>query len=527
LGGLAAISGSMLALATVGMISTPAAARPAQATPRAAPVTNGAWTVYHRDNAHTGYDPTQATASGATTGWVSGTFDAAVYAQPLVYQGVVYVATLNNTVYAINQADGSTIWFKNLGAPTTTGWICGNVSPQGILGTPVIDTSTNRIYVTAFMSTHVFTVFGLDLANSGNIVRQTDLPTYGGAMDWKIQQERGALAVANGYVYVPIGGRAGDCNDGSILFQGWVYAIPTSGTAPVLHWNTGGSGGSSIWSPGGVVVDDSTGRVFVTTGNGNCPSSYDNYNDAVVRLSPTLGLEDYFAPADWHNNWSCNDEDLGSSSTILINPNLAFQSGKWGTGFLLNPQSLGGIDGQLYPTPKPAAYVEANVCRGDHSAANYGSYAYAAPYVYLSCESNGMVGLRVDTAAHTFSGCGATCSAPSWNVGAGKVYGAPIVAGGVVWAVDTNGTGLTGMNAATGATVFQSAGFGARRFSSPTEAGGQIFVSADNVVRQFTMVKACSGATLTANPASPQAAGTAETLTASGVTACSSPLYMF
>ena len=58
-------------------------------------------------------------------------------------------------------------------------------------------------------------------------------------------------------------GSLGDCNDGSILFQGWVYAIPTSGTGAVLHWNTGGSGASSIWAPGGVVVDDGTLRALV------------------------------------------------------------------------------------------------------------------------------------------------------------------------------------------------------------------------------------------------------------------------
>ncbi len=501
------------------------AAPHATAAPKAAAVvTNGSWPVYHHDNAHTGFDASQQSVSGATAGWVSGAFDGAVYAEPLVYQGVVYVATLNNTVYAINQADGSALWSKNLGAPETGGWLCGNVSPQGILGTPVVDTAANRIYVAAFMSTDVWTIFGLDLGNLGNIVLQTTIPgNYaGGAFDWKIQQERGALAVANGYVYVPIGGRNGDCNDGSILFQGWIFGIPTNGSNSLAEWNTGGSGGSSIWAPGGVVVDDTTGKVFVTTGNGNCPSTYDNYNDAVVRLSASLALEDYFAPSDWRLNWSCNDEDLGSSSTILISPTLAFQSGKRGGGFLVNPKSLGGIGGQLYP---PSAQ---NVCLGKTGAANYSSYAYAAPYVYLSCESNGIVGLKVDTAAPSFSGCAssATCVAPSWHTGAGKLYGPPIVAGGLVWAVDTNGSGLTGFDAATGGVVYQSAAFAARRFSTPTEAGGQVFVASDTVVREFNLVPACTNATLTPNLGSPQAAGTAVLLTAT-ITNCASPLYKF
>jgi hypothetical protein len=520
-GVLAAVVSVVVCLATTGVVGAGATA-PQKSPVRAAPVTNGAWTVYHRDDAHTGFDPTQPTAAGATTGWVSGTFDAAVYAEPLVYQGVVYVATLNNTVYALNQQDGTTIWFKNLGAPTSSGWNCGNVSPQGILGTPVIDVSTNRIYVAALLSTHTYWVFGLDLANSGNVVLQTAIPTVGGFFDWKIQQERGALALRNGYVYVPMGGRDGDCNDGSIIYQGWVFAVPTSGSGgTVLHWNSGGAGEASIWAPGGIAVDDSTGRIFFATGQGGCPSTYNDYNDAVIRLSPTVTLEDYFAPFDWHN-LSCTDADIGSASPVLISPTLAFQAGKPGQGYLVNPQSLGGIDGQLYP----AKNTNVPVCLGDTNAANYGSYAYAAPYVYLECEGNGMVGLKIDTAAPSFSTCDATCASPSWHSGTGT-YGAPIVAGGIVWAVSTSGAGLTGFDAATGAVVFQSAAFSARRFSTPTEAGGQIFVASNTVVREFDMVKACTGETLTATPPSPQTAGTPETLTASGVTNCTNPLYRF
>jgi hypothetical protein len=33
-----------------------------------------------------------------------------------------------------------------------------------------------------------------------------------------------------------------------------------------------------------------------------------------------------------------------------------------GTGFLLNPAALGGVDGQVFPTPKPATYSEEPAC---------------------------------------------------------------------------------------------------------------------------------------------------------------------
>src|SRR5260370_25967273 len=87
-------------VAVAGLLVAAASGVPAAPTAQVAPhgitrpkspavVTNGSWAVYHHDNAHTGFDGTQPTASGATTGWVSGTFDHSVYAEPLVYQGVV------------------------------------------------------------------------------------------------------------------------------------------------------------------------------------------------------------------------------------------------------------------------------------------------------------------------------------------------------------------------------------------------------------------------------------------------------
>src|ERR1700694_4453064 len=128
--------------------SQPAHAAPSIPAPAAA--ANGSWTTYHPDNAHTGYDPL-APAIGAvapTPGWVLTTLDAEVYAEPLIYGGLVYVATLNNTVYALNQTDGTVVWARKLGAPVTTGWTCGPFPSQGILGTPVIDTAAGRIYAT-------------------------------------------------------------------------------------------------------------------------------------------------------------------------------------------------------------------------------------------------------------------------------------------------------------------------------------------------------------------------------------------
>src|SRR5438309_7180628 len=476
---LAAAAALILAPVTVLAFGAGAKAPGARATvvPKTAVTPNGAWTTYHHDNAHTGYDPSAptATSAAATPGWTLATLDGEVYAETLIFNGVVYAATLNNTVYALNQTDGSVLWSKNVGPAQTSGWVCGNVGSAGILGTPVIDPVANRIYVAAEIagSTPAFHVFGLDLGNSGNIVMDVAITgaNVPAGFDWKIQQQRGALALANATVYVPIGGRAGDCFDNGIPYFGWVIGVPIGGGANYV-WRTP-STAESVWAAGGVVVDDTSHNIFVATSNA-IPCSGATYSDAIVRLTPTLTSPSFFQPNDWQSNWCGPDSDLGSASPTLISPTLMFTAGKHGGGFLLDPTNLGGLDGQLYPTPKPATYAQADVCFGNTSDATFGSFAYAAPFVYVECEGRGLVALNVNTSTNSFSPCDAACAGPDWSAGGSTTFGPPIVAAGAVWVASNSG--LYAFNAANGAQIFHSASFGINRFVTPAEAGGGVYV---------------------------------------------------
>ena len=478
---------AVLALApSVAPLPARAAAPPVHAA--AAGTGGGAWTTYHHDNAHTGYDPLAPAAVpgaiAATPGWTQPTLDGEIYAEPLIFNGAVYVATLNNTVYALSQSDGSVLWSNHLGTPQATGWICGNVAPMGILGTPVIDTAANRIYAVAEIagptpgSAPVYHLYGIDLATH---VQVLDTPIAPTGFDWKIQQERGALALANGYVYVPFGGRAGDCFDGSTPYYGWVVGVPTDGVSSSNVFQTP-SGAESVWAPGGVVIDDTSHNVFFATGNA-IPCAGSSLSDAVVRVSPTLTSPAFFEPNDWQSNWCSPDSDLGSASPLLISPNLMFTAGKHGGGFLLDPTNLGGVNGQLYPAKTP--YVQANVCFGNTSAATFGSFAYLAPFIYLQCEGHGLVALHVNTSTPSFSPCNAACASPDWSAGSGITFGPPIVAGGAVWVASSSG--LYAYNATTGGQIFHSASFGVNRFVTPAEAGGQVFVPSHTVVYSFTI----------------------------------------
>jgi outer membrane protein assembly factor BamB len=70
-----------------------------------------------------------------------------VYAQPLVVGDRVIIATENDTVYALNAADGTTVWKQHLGEPVSGSSLpCGNVDPVGITSTPAVDVDGGRIY---------------------------------------------------------------------------------------------------------------------------------------------------------------------------------------------------------------------------------------------------------------------------------------------------------------------------------------------------------------------------------------------
>jgi hypothetical protein len=192
-----------------------------------------------------------------------------------------------------------------------------------------------------------------------------------------------------------------------------------------------------------------------------------------------------------------------------------FTAGKHGGGFLLNPTNLGATNGQLYPARTP--YVQADVCLGQTSDATFGAFAYAAPFVYIECEtpSNGLglVALNINTSTPSFTPCASSCPAPNWHTGGTTRFGPPIVASGAVWATSDNG--LTAYNATTGALIYQSASFGVNRFVTPSEAGGQVFVPSHDIIRSFNF--SASGQ-VTVTPANLDFSGQAPTTTSTAQT---------
>jgi hypothetical protein len=130
---------------------------------------------------------------------------------------------------------------------------CGNISPVGVTGTPVIDASRGAIYLNAAVETssgprHL--VFALSLKDG------TPLPGWpidivealareGQTFVARDQNQRGALAILAGNLYVPFGGHFGDCGQ----YRGFVVGISLSDPRTIKSWATRARGGG-IWAPG-------------------------------------------------------------------------------------------------------------------------------------------------------------------------------------------------------------------------------------------------------------------------------------
>ncbi len=413
---------------------------------------NASWIAYHGGMLRNGYDPANVLAIQPSLNWKSPQLDGAVYAEPLVLNSTVFVATENDSVYALNVTDGGVLWRTHLGSPMPGSLLpCGDINPSGITGTPVIDTSSSRIYVVAFLQPGVHRLYSLDALTGKVLWNVTADPPGSNPI---VEQQRGALALFDGMVYVPYGGLDGDCGD----YHGYIVGISTSGNGSLISFQATQSREGGIWAPSGIVVYD--GMLFVATGNDASTTNFD-YGNSVLELTPSLRLVSWFAPTNWVS-LNLNDQDLGSTSPTVIEPDLIFQVGKQGVGYLLNETDLGGVGGQVF---------EANVCEGA-----FGGTAYLYPYIYVSC-SNGLFALFVQEG-----------STPSFTVVwyEGGNSGPPIISGGYVWAVNLASGQLTAYDPSSGTIHYEIQLSGPVHFETPAAGDGMIFAVSGNEVISVT-----------------------------------------
>jgi hypothetical protein len=403
-----------------------AAVAPAAAPGGPAPAAPAAdWPVYHFDAGRTGNYPSFPTFAGPLAAGWSAALDGAVYAEPLVVNGTVIAATEGDSVYAIDPASGGILWRRNLGTPVPlSAPPCGNINPLGITGTPAYDSVTGSLFAVAEVT---------DGTGIHHILFALDPTT--GTVRPTTHQQRPALAVANGFVYIGFGGLAGDCGQ----YVGEEVGVPTSGVGATISYRVPATREGAIWSTGGPVID-AAGNLYVSVGNGASTTTYDG-TDSVLELSPTLALMSFFAPSTWATD-NAADADLGSLSPVLVPGGRVFIAGKSGTGYVLNQGALGGIGGQV---------SSATVCTG------FGGAAQSGGTVYVPC-SGSLREVQVGTNGSL---------TPGWQSSAAG--GPPVIGGGASYVPLTparildsrNGTGgISGAIGEHAARTFQVTGNG-------------------------------------------------------------------
>ncbi len=330
------------------------------------------------EDLRTGWYPNESAitpglVSGGTFGqeW-SANVEGQVYAQPLLDEGTLLVATEKNRVYALNPATGEQKWSKTLSA---TPWNpeeikCGDLTPEiGVTSTPVIDQATGVAYMThkgyasGSSGTVRYWMDAIELA-TGN-----EKPGFPVELAGKAQNESGqtftprtelqrpGLLLLEGVVYAAFGS---DCD--AVPFQGWIFGVSESGTVKARWTSETADNGGGIWQSGAGLTSDGPGTILFSTGNGATPLAPTpgseppgTLGESVVRVrvqsDGELKATDFFAPYDastlasWDADFASGgvtglpNEYFGTAST----PHLAVAVGKDGYVYLLNRDNLGGI----------------------------------------------------------------------------------------------------------------------------------------------------------------------------------------
>jgi hypothetical protein len=335
--------------------------------------------TYHYDNFRTGWDQTETTLTPAKV--ASSSFgllmqvhvDEQVDAQPLyvpnqfingALHNVVYVATENDSIYAIDADTGARLIIAHFGAYMPGSKLpaeCDNNSSRvGFNSTPVYDPVANLIYgiTYTYEGNPAAATFRLHEINASTLQDQVPSVVISApatlanntsiAFSAPAERQRAALLLSKGKIYAGFGSW---CDVDRNITRGWLlgwnagsltplknnYLINKNATSPLTFFL------SDIWMAGYGISADTNGTVFFVTGNsdrtGNTWSAAANLEESVVKLSGDLSrVDDYFTPAGkfGYSALDAKDLDFGAGGVMLLPPQagtvplLAVAAGKVG-----------------------------------------------------------------------------------------------------------------------------------------------------------------------------------------------------
>jgi uncharacterized protein (TIGR03437 family) len=476
--------------------------------------------TYHNDNARTGQylNETLLTPASLKAGLFEKriliTVDGAVYAQPLYlsrvsiagqgFHNVLFVATSHDSLYAFDadNESGSPLWQVSFldaaGGVTTVSQTdvgCNVIGELGITGTPVIDPEAGTIYLIAYTKESgdqfVYRLHALDVSN-GSERPGSPVEIQPPGFVPLLHKQRTALLLSNGVVYSTW---SGNCDLG--IYHGWVMAHDASTLQLDGFFNASpGDSGASFWNGGAGPAADAQGDIYVVSANGDFDgdAALAEYDESVLTISqaPELLAADQFTPFN-KLQLDAGDMDLGSSGALVLpdaagspaHPHVLFTSGKEGRMYLLDRDSLGGVQtgsdmGALASLPDPGVH------------ATFGASAYFNGSVYIAPTNSPMLAFGVGGASLASSASALTSNVNGYP-GATPSISANGSANssndGIVWVITSDDGGrLLAYDASDLSTLYDSNARakdqlpGYTEFSVPTIADGKVFAATENGV---------------------------------------------
>ncbi|HEY2899822.1 MAG TPA: PQQ-binding-like beta-propeller repeat protein [Polyangia bacterium] len=411
-------------------------------------------------------------------------------------KGAFYVATQDNLVYALDETTGAEVWHGSAG-PVAQGSPCGNsYLAVGVFSTPIIDAASRTLFVAAANGPTAIQSFQVHAFNVDTGAERTGWPVDVAQVISDFlpakQNQRTALALVKGILYVAFGGHAGDCG----VYRGRVLAIDISDPSKNGNWETTGLG-EAIWGAGGMASDGD--GVFALTGNGDVGLTAHLDSEEVVHLTGLAVLnrtdQNIFYPARW-GAMDAMDLDMGCNAPALFGVPGATPAkylvapAKDGHLYFLDPTNLGGAGGELSDLvfaqesmsarTSPTAYM---TTKGMFVALSTGA---------AHCPAGGptgtvVMGVQVGVTAGAITPTISWCAALSGDVTVPISTTSDGTHDALVWY--NNGGSLTAVDGETGAAVFSGAsGCASQRFTSPIVGGaGRIVLGAEGKLCSFSV----------------------------------------
>jgi hypothetical protein len=520
----------------------------------------------HNDVGRTGHNLlekilTPANVTPATFGKLfSYSVDGQVYAQPLYVpkvniggttHNVVYVETQNDSLYAFD-ADGlqsTALWqvsFVNPGEGITavpcktdgsTDIACGVYPIYGITATPVIDLSTNTMYLltrTNNNGTYYQTLHAIDITSGaekfdGPVNIAGSVPGTGSGSEKGIitfnslrDVQRAGLLELNGEIYIGWAGAE----------HGWIMAYnATTLQQEAIFATTPNAQLGGVWASGNGIAADSHGNIYAAVGDAlfDANTGGSDYGDSLLQLNADLKVLQYFTPNDAPCR-QANDLDLGSAGPIVLpGLNELLIGGKGGAPcdsdpvasrlYLVSSTDMGGYNA----TQNPDLEELIGATQGYWSSSAYFE-GPSASYIYSAGINAPGVGDYLK--AYSLESGGLLSSTPvaespeTYPSGATPSVSANVKKNGIVWAIERpEGIGvqpgagaavLRAYNAVPSSgsstltelynsseelvgSVARDQGGCANKFAVPTIANGKVYVGTQNELDVFGLLGSSTG----------------------------------